>query len=128
MRNSLATEQELLAARTKAEDLEKENCDLVHTLTLKEQELDLRTQEKEDIDTALSRLKDKYERETLSHLEAKQKISDLETFLNELGQQLQLAQQEKLRLEHALTQSGAKVPEGKAGATDLTGFQFSPPR
>ena len=42
----LATEQELLAARTKAQDFEKENCDLVHTLTLKEQELDLRSQEK----------------------------------------------------------------------------------
>ena len=42
----MATEQELLAAKTKAEDLEKENCDLVNLLTLKEQELDLRTQEK----------------------------------------------------------------------------------
>ena len=45
-RYRLATEQELLAARAKAEEFEKENCDLVHTLTLKEQELDLRVQEK----------------------------------------------------------------------------------
>lgn len=43
---SLATEQELLAAQTKAEEFEKENCDLVNMLTLKEQELDLRLQEK----------------------------------------------------------------------------------
>jgi hypothetical protein len=42
----LATEQELLAAQQKAEEFEKENCDLVKTLTLKEQELDLRLQEK----------------------------------------------------------------------------------
>ena len=42
----LATEQELLAAQAKAEEFEKENCDLVNTLTLKEQELDLRLQEK----------------------------------------------------------------------------------
>lgn len=42
----LATEQEVLAARSRAEEFEKENCDLVHMLTLKEQELDLRTQEK----------------------------------------------------------------------------------
>ena len=42
----LATEQELIAARSKAEDFEKENCDLVNMLTLKEQELDLRIQEK----------------------------------------------------------------------------------
>ena len=42
----LATEQELLAAQSKAEEFEKENCDLVNMLTLKEQELDLRLQEK----------------------------------------------------------------------------------
>lgn len=42
----LATEQELLAAQNKAEEFEKENCDLVNMLTLKEQELDLRLQEK----------------------------------------------------------------------------------
>lgn len=42
----LATEQELLAAQQKADDLERENSDLVNSLTLKEQELDLRTQEK----------------------------------------------------------------------------------
>ena len=42
----LVTEQELLAAQTKADEFEKENCDLVNMLTLKEQELDLRSQEK----------------------------------------------------------------------------------
>lgn len=42
----LAKEEELVAARTKAEELEKENTEIVTKLAKKEQELDLRTQEK----------------------------------------------------------------------------------
>lgn len=42
----LAKEEELIAARTKAEELEKENCDISSKLAQKEQELDQRTQEK----------------------------------------------------------------------------------
>jgi dishevelled associated activator of morphogenesis len=79
----------------------------------------------EDIDAALNRLKEKYERETLSHLEAKQKISDLETYLNELGQQLQMAQQEKMRLEHVLSQSGTSIPDH--AKADVQQFKFTPP-
>jgi hypothetical protein len=43
---SLAKEEELVAARSKAEELEKENVDIATKLAKKEQELDLRTQEK----------------------------------------------------------------------------------
>lgn len=121
----LATEQEVLAAKTKADDLERENCDLVNMLALKEQELDLKVQQKEDSDAALNRLKEKFERETMSHMEAKQKISDLETYLNEVGQQLHTAQQDKMRLEHILNTSGTSIPDdAKARIKDL---QFSPP-
>lgn len=42
----LAKEEELVAARTKAEELEKENNEISNKLAKKEQELDLRTQEK----------------------------------------------------------------------------------
>jgi urease accessory protein UreF len=42
----LAKEEELVAARTKAEELEKENMEMGTKLAKKEQELDLRTQEK----------------------------------------------------------------------------------
>jgi len=121
----LATEQELLAARTKAQDFEKENCDLVHTLTLKEQELDLRSQEKEDSDASLNRLKEKFERETVAHLESKQKMADMETYLNEIGQQLQMVQQEKMKLEHILNHSGTSIPDD--AKADMKNFQFSAP-
>ena len=42
----LAKEEELVAARKKADELEKENSDISSKLAKKEQELDLRTQEK----------------------------------------------------------------------------------
>lgn len=51
----LAKEEELVAARKKAEELEKENSDMSNRLAKKEQELDQRTQEKEDIESSLSR-------------------------------------------------------------------------
>ena len=43
---SLAKEEELVAARSKAEELEKENVEINTKLAKREQELDLRTQEK----------------------------------------------------------------------------------
>lgn len=43
---SLAKEEELLAARNKAEELEKENVEISTKLAKREQELDLRVQEK----------------------------------------------------------------------------------
>lgn len=42
----LAKEEELVAARKKAEEMERENLDISTRLAKKEQELDLRTQEK----------------------------------------------------------------------------------
>ena len=42
----LAQEEETLQARTRAEDLERENLDLAANLAKKEQEMDLRVQEK----------------------------------------------------------------------------------
>jgi len=43
---SLAKEEELVAATNKAEELEKENVEVTMKLAKREQELDLRTQEK----------------------------------------------------------------------------------
>lgn len=51
----LAKEEELVTARRKAEELEKENSDMSIRLSKKEQELDKKTQEKEDIETSLVR-------------------------------------------------------------------------
>ena len=45
----LGQEEETLQARTRAEELEKENLDLAANLAKKEQEMDLRLQEKVNI-------------------------------------------------------------------------------
>ena len=58
-------------------------------------------------------------------MEAKQKISDMETYLNELGQQLQMAQQEKMKLEQILNHSGTTIPDD--AKTGIKNFTFSPP-
>merc|ERR1712073_956 len=46
----LAQEEEVIQARTKAEDLERENAELATNLAKREQELDLKHQEKEDLE------------------------------------------------------------------------------
>lgn len=69
----LAKEEELIAARKKAEELEKENVDMSNKLAKKEQELDQRTQEKEDFETSLVRIKERLEKETSSHIETRQR-------------------------------------------------------
>lgn len=50
---SLAKEEELVAAKNKAEELEKENTSISASLAKKEQELDLRNQEKVNINCIL---------------------------------------------------------------------------
>ena len=45
----MGQEEETLQARTRAEELEKENLDLAANLAKKEQEMDLRLQEKVNI-------------------------------------------------------------------------------
>lgn len=45
----MAKEEELIAAKNKTEELEKENCSISAILAKKEQELDLRNQEKVNI-------------------------------------------------------------------------------
>ena len=63
----------------------------------------------EDCDASLNRLKEKFERETMAHLESKQKMADMETYLNDLAQQLHIVQQEKMKLEQVLNHSGGSV-------------------
>ncbi|XP_023325482.1 disheveled-associated activator of morphogenesis 1 [Eurytemora carolleeae] len=75
----LAREEEILQARTRAEELEKENQDLATNLSKKEQEIDLKLQEKEDLEANLARTREKLETEVLCHNETKQRLSAVET-------------------------------------------------
>ncbi|XP_072154461.1 disheveled-associated activator of morphogenesis 1 isoform X3 [Bemisia tabaci] len=108
----LAKEEELVAARTKAEELEKENTEIVTKLAKKEQELDLRTQEKEDIESNLIRVKDRLEKETVNCLEAKQRVLELEDKVSELEHKAGFETAERKRLETLLS-SGCLPDDAK---------------
>ncbi|XP_063226391.1 disheveled-associated activator of morphogenesis 1 isoform X2 [Bacillus rossius redtenbacheri] len=109
----LAKEEELVAARTKAEELEKENSEVLTRLAKKEQELDLRTQEKEDIETTLGRVKERLEKETAGHLETRQRVSELEYRASELDHLVSCERGERHRLER-LVSSGSLPDDAKA--------------
>ncbi|KAL5235210.1 hypothetical protein ACI65C_002620 [Semiaphis heraclei] len=99
----LAKEEELVAAKNKAEELEKENTTISASLAKKEQELDLRNQEKEDMEASISRIKERLEKEISIHLETKQKISELEDTTSELQHRITYEQAERRKLEAMLT-------------------------
>ncbi|XP_066602802.1 disheveled-associated activator of morphogenesis 1 isoform X2 [Prorops nasuta] len=109
----LAKEEELVAARKKAEELERENSDMSTRLTKKEQELDLRTQEKEDMEASLARIKERLEKETSMHIETKQRISELQDNLEALSRQVNNEKSERKRLEQ-LVASGSLPDDAKA--------------
>ena len=75
----LAQEEEVLASRTRAEELEKENGELQNNLARREQELDLKHQEKEDLEANLARTREKLETETQCHNDTKLRLSEVET-------------------------------------------------
>ncbi|XP_017787328.1 PREDICTED: disheveled-associated activator of morphogenesis 1 isoform X2 [Nicrophorus vespilloides] len=133
----LAKEEELVAARKMAGELEKENNDMSNRLAKKEQELDQRTQEKEDIESSLARIKERLEKETASHIETRQKYSELEYRITELDRQINCERGERHRLERLVTSGNipddAKVIglksaiEGGAGAEIKTNYSPIPP-
>ena len=74
----LAKEEELSESKVKAEELEKENLELGNSLAKREQELDVKAQEKEDLESNLQRTKEKLETETARHVQTKQKLAEIE--------------------------------------------------
>lgn len=124
----LAKEEELVAARKKAEELEKENTDMSNRLAKKEQELDQRTQEKEDIESSLTRIKERLEKETATHIETRTRFNELEYRATELDRQVNLERGERHRLEQ-LVNSGsipddAKVIGLKTSNVDVNTVNF----
>ncbi|XP_044009291.1 disheveled-associated activator of morphogenesis 1 isoform X2 [Aphidius gifuensis] len=109
----LAKEEELVAARKRTDELERENTDMSTKLSKKEQELDLRSQEKEDIEASLMRIKERLEKETSMHIETKQKISEFQDTIETLSRQINNEKSERKRLEK-LVASGSLPDDAKA--------------
>jgi len=74
----LVKEEQLTQARKRADELERENFDVQSRLAKKEQELDLRMQEKEDLETGLARMRERLEKESAQHSQAVQRAQTAE--------------------------------------------------
>uniref|UniRef100_A0A8D8D557 Disheveled-associated activator of morphogenesis 2 n=1 Tax=Culex pipiens TaxID=7175 RepID=A0A8D8D557_CULPI len=111
----LVKEEELVAARTRAEDLEKENSDINAKLAKKEQELDLRTQEKEDLETSLARMRERLEKESANHSQAVQRAMNAEMRAEDLQHRFVSEQQERVRLERLVTEGSIPDDQKVAG-------------
>ncbi|XP_055541574.1 disheveled-associated activator of morphogenesis 1 isoform X1 [Wyeomyia smithii] len=122
----LVKEEELVAARTRAEDLERENCEINGKLAKKEQELDLRTQEKEDLETSLARMRERLEKESSNHSQAVQRALNAEMRVEDLQHRYVSEQQERVRLERLVTEGSIPDDQKVAGLQGCNG-QVSPP-
>ncbi|XP_065082309.1 disheveled-associated activator of morphogenesis 1 isoform X2 [Ochlerotatus camptorhynchus] len=122
----LVKEEELVAARTRAEDLERENSEINAKLAKKEQELDLRTQEKEDLETSLARMRERLEKESANHSQAVQRAMNAEMRVEDLQHRFVSEQQERIRLERLVTEGSIPDDQKVAGLQGCNG-QVSPP-
>ncbi|CAH1159429.1 unnamed protein product [Phaedon cochleariae] len=109
----LAKEEELVEARRKAEELERENGDMSSRLAERERELDRRGQEKEDLETSLGRIKERLERETSAHIETRQRLNEAEYKAADLDRQVHNERGERHRLER-LVSCGSLPDDAKA--------------
>lgn len=123
----LVKEEELIAARNRAETLEKENLDMTAKLTKKEQELDLRLQEKEDLETSLARMRERLEKESSAHSQAVQRAVNAEMRVEDLQHKFVNEQQERLRLERLVTEGSIPDDQKVAGLQGCNGQVSSPP-
>lgn len=118
----LVKEEELTAARTKAEELEKENADAQAKLAKKEQDLDLRTQEKEDLETSIARMRERLEKESSNHSQAVQRAQNAEMRAEDLQHRFSQEQQERIRLERLVSEGSIPDDQKMAGLQGLNGL------
>ena len=123
----LVKEEELVAARNRAEDLEKENADVAAKLAKKEQDLDLRTQEKEDLETSLARMRERLEKESANHSQAVQRALNAEVKVEDLQHRFVTEQQERMRLERLVTEGSIPDDQKVAGLQGCNSAVSPPP-
>ncbi|XP_055914842.1 disheveled-associated activator of morphogenesis 1 isoform X2 [Eupeodes corollae] len=123
----LVKEEQLTAARKRADELERENFEVQSRLAKKEQELDLRMQEKEDLETSLARMRERLEKESANHSQAVQRAQNAEMKAEDLQHRLLNEQQERTRLERLVTEGSIPDDQKVAGLTGCNGAVSPPP-
>ncbi|XP_063385445.1 disheveled-associated activator of morphogenesis 1 [Cydia fagiglandana] len=127
----LAKEEELVAARTKAENLEKENVDLATELAKKEKQVDQQSQEREELENVVARLKERLERETHAHMESSERARHAAVRATQLEQQLNQERSERARFEKLVSEGSipddAKVSNLKSAVIETCSVPPPPP-
>ncbi|KAL4713308.1 hypothetical protein ACJJTC_015295 [Scirpophaga incertulas] len=127
----LAKEEELVAARTKAENLERENVDMATELAKKEKQVDQQAQEKEELEGVVSRLKERLERETAAHMECTERARAAAARALQLDQQLNQERAERARFEKLVSEGSipddAKVNNLKNAVIETCSVPPPPP-
>lgn len=122
----LVKEEELVAARTKAEEMEKENLEMQSKLAKKEQELDLRMQEKEDLETSLARMRERLEKESANHSQTVQRALNAEMKIEDLQHKFAQEQHERMRLERLVSEGSIPDDQKISGLIGTTNGLATP--
>uniref|UniRef100_A0A3P8XG39 Dishevelled associated activator of morphogenesis 1b n=1 Tax=Esox lucius TaxID=8010 RepID=A0A3P8XG39_ESOLU len=80
----LVNENEVKQWKEQAEKMRKEHYELQQKFDKKERECDAKTQEKEDMMQTLNKMKEKLEKESSEHKQAKQQVTDLSARLHDV--------------------------------------------
>lgn len=123
----LVKEEELVSARTKAEDMERENLEMQAKLAKKEQEYDMRMQEKEDLETSLTRMRERLEKESANHSQTVQRALNAEMRAEDLQHRYAQEQHERARLERLVTEGSIPDEQKVAGLQRCNGQSPTPP-
>lgn len=123
----LVKEEELVSARTKAEDMERENVEMQAKLAKKEQDLDQRLQEKEDLETSLTRMRERLEKESASHSQAVQRALNAEMRAEDLQHRFVQEQHERSRLERLVNEGSIPDDQKVAGLIGCSSQSMPPP-
>lgn len=121
----LVKEEELAAAHSKAEEMEKECLEMQAKLAKKEQEFDLRLQEKEDLETNLARMRERLEKESSNHSQTVQRALNAEMKIEDLQHKFAQEQHERIRLERLVTEGSIPDDQKISGLTGTNGLAAS---
>lgn len=113
----LVKEQDFEAARSKAEEMERENSEILSKLIKKEHELDSVVQEKEDLETNLARMRERLEKESASHSQTVQRALNAEMKVEDLQHRYTQEQHERMRLERLVTEGSIPDDQKISGLT-----------
>ncbi|XP_050677669.1 disheveled-associated activator of morphogenesis 1 isoform X2 [Leptidea sinapis] len=127
----LAKEEELVAARSKADSLERENVDLATELAKKEKQIDQQGQEREELEGMVGRMKERLERETAAHMECTERARASACRAHQLEQQLNQERAERARFEKLVSEGSipddAKVSNLKSAVIETCTAPPPPP-